>query len=317
MKHFLQQLLVILLLAIGAEAQSANPAIWCPPGATWTYNYGLFSEFGTVTVRYQRDTLVAGQPAQVLTRELKTSFWVVFPTVSAPGPTYKLSNVITRVVADRVEVQANGQFYKLYDFAALPGSSWLTAPVTPQGPCPSGLVRVNVDSVGRQVVAGRSLRWFRAHLTVAPGTTIAGYWPGRIYEQLGNVEQYMQPQSPICRGTDPGYMGPFLAFQATGVPTIGYNFTTGKLLASATARAAAAGFSAFPIPSAGLLTLQYPSGLKPSATLRLIDLTGRFLRHLPVPASGQLDLRGLPGGSYVLLLDQAGQASLAQRIVVE
>ena len=114
---------------------------------------------------------------------------------------------------------------------AQPGSSWITPRVVPQGPCPSELVAVNVDSVGTQRMAGRTLRWFRAHLTTLTGAAVLGQWPGCIYEQLGNVAQYRQPQSPTCAGTDPGYMGSFNKFQATGWPTITY--TTGVLLPTA------------------------------------------------------------------------------------
>ena len=310
-------LLTVLLLAAlvpAVRAQSANPAIWCPAGATWTYGYGLFNARGTVTVHYNRDTVVAGQSAQVLTRRLNT---VYFPG-PMPGSNIFLSSAVTRVVGDRVEVQANGQFYTLYDFAAQPGSSWLTAPVTPQGACPQGLVLVTVDSVGRQMVAGRSLRWFRARLTAAAGTTMAGAWPGRIYEQLGAVA-YMQPQSPICRGTDPGFMGPLMSFRAVDWPTIGYNSTTGTLLTSAQTRAEAAGFTAYPNPTAGLglLAVQLPSGLPADARLLLLDITGRQVRQQPARAGQRLDVRGLAGGTYTLVLREAGRPDLMRRLVLE
>ena len=309
-------MLLCVVLPLVIRAQSANPAIWCPTGAVWTYGYGVFNEFGTVTVRYQRDTLVAGQPAQLLTRQIQSSFWVFFPTVSVPGPAYRLPSVVTRVVADRVEVLANGQFRTLYDFAATPGSTWLTAPVAPQGACPQGLVLVTVDSVGRQLVGGRSLRWFRAHLAAAAGTTAAGSWPGRIYEQLGNVAQYMQPQSPICHGTDPGFMGSLVSFRATGWPSIGYNSTSGTLLASAAGRGLG-GFAVFPTPATVRLTLQLPTDLSGGAELRLFDLAGRLLRRQATLNSHEFDLRDLPAGIYTLVLQQPGQLAQARRVVVE
>lgn len=319
MRQQLLSLLLLLALHSASQAQSANLAVWCPAGATWVYNYGLFSEFGNLTVQYQRDTVVAGQSAQLLTRVIRSSFWVVFPTVSVPGPAYSLPKVITRVVGDRVEVHANGQFYTLYDFAALPGSSWLTVPVTPQGPCPSGLVQVNVDSVGRQLVAGRSLRWFRAHLTTGPGSTMAGNWSGRIYEQLGNVAQYMQPQSPICRGTDPGYMGSISSFRAAGWPSIGFNATSATLLATTQARAEAAGFVVYPNPMAGsgLLHVQLPPAVAQGAQLVLLDIMGRQVRQQKAIDGPLFDVRGLAIGSYTLLLRTPGQSALAQRLVLE
>jgi hypothetical protein len=314
------KLLLLLAFAFGANAQSANPAIWCPLGARWTYNYSEMSVSGSVAVWYAGDTLVGGQSVQKLLRTVTTTAYFA-PGVPIPGSTSSsiLPKVLTRVVNDRVEVQANGQFYTLYDFAATPGNSWLTAPVTPGGACPSGLVLVTVDSVGRQLVAGRSLRWFRAHLTAAAGTTAAGAWVGRIYEQLGNVAQYMQPQSPICGGTDPGFMGALVGFRATGWPNIGYNGATGTLLASAEARAQATGFAVYPNPTAGAgwLNLQLPAHAAPGAQLRLLDIAGRVVRQQQVSSGQALDVRGLPAGSYAVLFSEPGQPSLARRVILE
>lgn len=208
--------------------------------------------------RYARDTVAAGQPAQLLTRRLDTG--VMIGPVVGPTSARSLPSVVMRVVADRVEVRTNNQYYIHYDFAAVPGSSWATPRVVPQGPCPSELVAVNVDSVGTQRVTGRTLRWFRAHLTTPTGLPVQGQWPGRIYEQLGNLV-YMQPQSPTCAGTDPGYIGSFSKFRATGWPTIGY--TTGVLLPTAQARAEAGGAGPTPTPAPAPLRWCCPPQLVP------------------------------------------------------
>lgn len=308
MKRLLLSVLLLGLI-LTARAQSTVPAIWCPAGASWSYGYYLFEAEGTIAVRYVRDTVVAGQPAQLLNRQL-TEYSRASPTLFSSRP---LPSVVTRTVADRVEVLANGQFYTLYDFGAQPGASWLTPRVVPSGPCPAEVVRVTIDSVGTQLVAGRPLRWFRAHLTTPGGAAVYGNWPGRSYEQLGNL-LYMQPQSPTCAGTDPGFMGSFRSYRATGWPTIGYN---GTLLATAQGRAAAAGFSAFPNPGAGLFTLRLPAASEPGATLQLFDLASRLVRQLPVPANRQLDVRGLPAGTYTLLLTSPGELPAAHRLLVQ
>ncbi len=318
MKHLLLSLLLILPLAL--RAQSANPAIWCPAGATWTYRYILFLESGTVTVRYAGDVVIAGQPAQVLQRSLTT--YIYFgPGQTIPGGTVSLPDVITRVVGNRVEVQAYGQFYTLYDFGAPVGSTWLTPMVIPYGPCPqtTGLGTVRVDSVGTQLVGGRPLRWFRARLIPPPGVTYVGSWPGRIYEQLGNVAKYMQPQSPACPTTDPGEMWPMVSFQATGWPTINYNSMTGTLLGSTGARADAAGFVVYPNPSAGAAGLRvvFPAGFGPAGQLRLLDLTGRVVLVRPAQSGQLLDVRGLAPGIYSLQLNMPGAVSLVRRVVLE
>ena len=318
MRQLLRFLLLPLVAAAAAphaQAQAANPAMWCPPGATWTYGYGLFNEQGTVTVSYARDTVVAGQPAQLLTRRIN-SVTYIGPTAYLPNTPYNITSVVTRVMPDRVEVLAYGQFHTLYDFAAPVGSSWLTPLVTPHGPCaPShGLARITVDSVGTQLIGGQVLRWFRARVQ-APAGAQSGYWPGRIYEQIGST-QYMQPQSPICHGTDPGSMGGLVSYRATGQPAIGVNSSTGAIvLAAMESRASVAGFTAFPSPGAGPLMLQLPANLHPDAYLRLLDLSGRTLRELP--AVSQMDLSEVPAGTYFLRLEQPGAPALSRKIVRE
>lgn len=318
MKHLLLSLLLMLPLAL--RSQSANPAIWCPAGATWRYGYALFNERGTVTVRYANDVVIAGQPAQVLQRTLST-YYYIGPGQTVPGNTSSLPDVVTRVVGNRVEVQAYGQFYTLYDFGAPVGSTWLTPLVIPSGPCPqaSGIGTVRVDSVGIQQVGGHTLRWFRARLTAPAGTTYLGYWPGRIYEQLGNVATYMQPQSPGCPYTDPGYIGPMTTFQATGWRTISYNSANGMLLGSTQARAEAAGFSIYPNPSAGArgLRMTLPAGTGPAAQLRLLDLAGRVVLRRQALSGQVLDVRGLAAGVYTLQLSSPDATSLVRRVVLE
>lgn len=313
MKHLLLSLLLALPLAV--QAQSSNAGMWCPPGATWTYGFTWWSEQGTVTVRYARDTVVAGQPAQVLTRQLTTVF---FPGPT-PGANRYLSPIITRTVANRVEVWANGQFYTLYDFAAPPGSTWATPLVIPWGTCPPamGIVQIVVDSVGTRMLGGQVLRWFRPRV-VNPGVNTRGYWSGRVYEQLGSL-QYMQPQSTACPATDPGDMGPFQSFRAIGWPTIGYNASTGTLLRSTQARAEAAGFIVYPNPSAGAssLTVALPPGTNPASQLSLLDLAGRVVRRQPALSGQVLNVRGLTAGIYTLRLDTPGAASLVRRVVLE
>ena len=315
MKHLLRSLL-LLLLAPSGWAQSANPSMWCPAGATWTYQYGDLSSTGTLMVRYVRDTVVAGQVAQLLVRRISPCY-TLGPGACLPGPSYGLSSVVTRVVADRVQVWANGQFYTLFDFAAPPGSSWATPLVTPFGACASAVAQVTVDSTGRQVVGGRSLRWFRVHLTATAGTTATGSWPGRIYELFGNLAQYMQPQSPICHGTDPGFMGPFAGFRATAGPSVGYNAASGGLLAS-TPRAETGGLVVYPNPSAGAggLTLQLPPATG-KADLAVMDMVGRQVRCQKVTVGDVLDVRNLAAGTYILQLRAPGKAVISQRIVLE
>ena len=310
MKPFLFQLSLLVLLITSAQAQSANPAIWCPPGARWSYGYFDMSSSGTVTEWYAGDTVVSGQPAQVVRRRVTAT--------QRMGPSYSfaLPKVVTRVVGERVEVLANGQFYTLYDFAARPGQTWLTVPVTPTGTCAQGLVQVVVDSTGQQQVGGRTLRWFRMHLTGTTGTQ-PGTWSGRVYEMLGSL-YYMQPQSLICHGTDPGFMSPFVSFQATS-PAFSVTLRNGSVVLGTSTRADAAGFSVFPNPAAGArqLGLQLPAVLAPGARLRLLNGIGQEVRQQQTAPNKSFSVEGLPAGTYTLLLSEPGQRPLARRVTLD
>jgi len=313
MNRFFLQLAVVLLFTVSTKAQSTNPALWCPTGATWTYGYFDMTSVGTVTAWYSGDTLVTGQRAQIVKQRVTTT------SRFGPGYTYSfsISPVVTRVVADRLEVLANGQFYTLYDFAAQPGQNWPTVPVTPRGPCTQTVVQVRVDSVGLQQVGGRSLRWFRMHLTGASGTQ-PGSWSGRVYEQIGCVG-YMQPQSPICHGSDPGFMGPLQSYQAGGSQPFTVVLQGNNLVLDTRLRAEAAGFRAFPNPASGAskLSIQLPAQVGQIAELRLLDVLGREMRKQPALAGQQFDVSGLPVGTYTLLLCEPGQAPLARRVVLQ
>ena len=141
-----------------------------------------------------------------------------------------------------------------------------------------------------------------------------------MYELVGSVGQYMQPQSPICHGTDPGYMGPLTAFTANAPASVNYTVRNGRVvLGAAKARAEAAGFAVFPNPARAAAgpTVQLPPTATATARLVLLDATGRTVRELAAWPGQPLDVRGLPAGLYTLLLREAGQPVLARRLLLE
>ena len=81
---------------------------------------------------------------------------------------------------------------------------------------------------------------------------------------------------------------------------------------AAAAKAAPAG-QLFPNPAHGTATLRLPAGA-PRLALTLTDALGRTVRRYPAPATAEteLDLHGLPAGSYVVHCGAVGQ-----RLVVE
>jgi hypothetical protein len=115
LKHLL--LLMLLLCGGRAHAQSGG-AVWCPPGATWTYSFNFGPEYGDAQVRYARDTVVNGRTCQVLTQQI-VSRSLMYPTQGLI--TRSFPPLITAADADKVYVYANNQFFTLYDFAAQRG----------------------------------------------------------------------------------------------------------------------------------------------------------------------------------------------------
>ncbi|WP_165903777.1 T9SS type A sorting domain-containing protein [Hymenobacter gummosus] len=311
---------LLLLLAGAALATSASAqSLWAAPGATWTYSYALFWEYGDLTMSYAGPTTVAGQPAMRYDRTLLTKMRMS----SQPAQQTTLPGLVLRADADRLYVLANDQqFYTLFNFAAQVGDSWLTPASQPQAVCASTLVRLRVDSVGTAVVGGVSRRWLRLRLQTQAGQqpTFDRPWGGRIYEGLGPTQAYLLPQGVVdCGGTDPGYLGGMMCFRATGQPTVygGSAQQCSSIVTAATEQQAQRlGFEVYPNPSQGELTLRLPVAVGPQATVELRDLTGRCLLRAALPATGKLDVRQLPKGLYALSLHLPDQATPATRRVV-
>ncbi|GAA4380639.1 T9SS type A sorting domain-containing protein [Hymenobacter koreensis] len=168
-----------------------------------------------------------------------------------------------------------------------------------------------VDSVGRQTVNGRNLRWLRVHQENLPGNqpTFNRPWPGRIYEGIGAVGRYLQTSGYYCGGTDPGYMGSLLCFRATGqatyYPPANVRQSCTTILSSVGQQTTRYDFEAYPNPTDGPLEFRQPAG-PAGASYTLHDLTGRCLQTGAVPGTQRLSLAELPSGVYILGIRLAG-----------
>ena len=76
MKYSLLSFVLLPSFFSVAQAQSSNPATWCPPGATWTYGWAWWSERGTLTVQ---STLApeARKTIQRLDRSIRRASWMI------------------------------------------------------------------------------------------------------------------------------------------------------------------------------------------------------------------------------------------------
>lgn len=254
-------------------------------------------------MRYSGDVVLRGRRVQVLSRSGTT-----------PLGSQGLPTLFTYQSGDSLYFLHDSTFVLLYRFDAQPGDSWTTYSSHANGTCPQIPVRFTVDSVGVQQLAGRAVRWESVRLTTAYGTQP---W-GRIYEGIGGLWGFL-PSAPMCGGTCPDYVGQLRSYAATGQPTLtpAPNGWTLRPLLATEARATQAGFVAWPNPTAGLLRLQVPPAMQAGARLAVYDVAGRQLNEQALPASGQLDLRGWPSGTYVLTLRCPGYLPLTRRVVVQ
>ena len=78
------------------------------------------------------------------------------------------------------------------------------------------------------------------------------------------------------------------------------------------AEATVAQLSTYPNPAHEVLTIARPGLAVTGQTAAVLDATGRVIRTAVLPASGEMSLRGLPAGLYVLRV-----AGLSRRVVVE
>ena len=109
-------LITLALLPLLAYAQS-----WCPPGATWHYNYvasqGQYR--GYVRVHHESDTIILGETAQTL-----VGHWHYTWMPSLTNGDEPFGRWHTRTVGDRVELWTGSGFDTLFRFDAVPGDHW-------------------------------------------------------------------------------------------------------------------------------------------------------------------------------------------------
>ncbi|RTQ48928.1 T9SS type A sorting domain-containing protein [Hymenobacter gummosus] len=305
MKKLLLGLLVVGLGAAPAWAQSGGRGLWCPPGAVWQYMH-MFADLSTpgpvftpVRVSYAGDTIIGGQSCQVLQMVYASST--------------RIWRLYTRADADRVWLYAGGQFYKMYDFSARPGDTWLYQGGMAAGYfCPAP-TRLTVDSVGQQLIGGQQRRWF----TLANQPRL-----GRIYEGVGSLRQDFTPMRGACAPADPVTA---LLAQCYGTAAQPGLIVMGTMLscqaqptATHEARAEAAGFAVYPTVGSGTVTVKLPAGYA-RATVSVFSPAGQLVEQVAAAAATEtrLQLRHLPRGLYLLRVQQPGQPPLTQRLVLQ
>ena len=284
-------LLLSITISITCIAQS-----WCPPGATWTYEAGMFLA-GYNRMSYTGDTLIDGYSAQIIDR---TSA-IQYPQPQPGGwtqPYYEYTPVavITRFEDDVVYVRGGEVWDTLYWFGAMVGDQWSMAHVN-DTTCASFIV----SATGIDTIDGVPLRWL--DFEASP----------RLYERIGSVwDMFMYCPNWIVDG--PMGIRCYSDDEMSAILTVnsdqyGCNWLMGI------SELARSQIHIHPNPGTDHLNLQLPPG---DHHLKIFDQLGRSVIGMDrISDQAVIGTTSLPPGIYsVQIIDRNGR-SLHQRWIKE
>lgn len=179
-------LLFLSLLTSGtAFAQS-----WAAPGATWYYNYTYFNCTGFERIQRVGDTIIQGHQYDQL--ETYRKWRCIMPLDS--GEYTEPMRAFTRDDNGRVLLWRDSVDYVLYDFNAVPGSTWQAAvqmqiTVTP---CDTGTLYC--DSVSYMIANGDTLKMLYTHPLDWFTLNYTSYMP--VVEKIGALSNLFP--MPMC-----------------------------------------------------------------------------------------------------------------------
>ncbi|MCB0793745.1 MAG: T9SS type A sorting domain-containing protein [Flavobacteriales bacterium] len=274
---------ILLAASIAMTAQCGTAQSWCTPGATWTYEAGLFLA-GFIRMSYTHDTVVAGHTAQIIDRYSAIQYPQPPPGPTYGGPPvvgYTPIAVIARFEEDVVYTLGGGVWDTLYWFAAVPGDRWHPAHVNDTTCQP--LIVTDTSTI---IVDGLPLR----RLEVSGNTVI---------ERIGSTwDMFLYCPNWILDGPTGMrcYSDDDISFQL--VPGACEQFV-------GIDEQAGIQVHAYPTPGNDRFTLRLPTG---THLLHVCDLaghsvfTGRVSNGIPIDASAW------PTGNYLLRLPELGHA---------
>lgn len=291
--HLMRRHLLAALLVIPSGFTFGQS--WCPPGATWTYEAGLFLA-GFVRMEYVGDTLLDGYTAQRIDRYAA----IQYPQ-PPPGPTYggppiesQTSNAaITRFADDVVYTWQNGEWDTLYWFGASPGQGWTVAHNTdPQ--CDPFMV----SDTGTTIIDGIPLHWIQ----IEP-------WH-RVYERIGSTfDLFMYCPNLIVDGP----LG--LRCYRDGEIAVQFSGTNCEAFAGIADALDAPGTRPTPNPGTDQFTLQLPGGIQ---TITILDPIGNAVLNTRSSSSSvYLDTRAFRAGTYFVRIVDANGTMSTHRWVKE
>lgn len=235
---------------------SVQAQVWCPPGATWWYDYDhIAGGTGYAQVTYVADTVISGVSAQKLTAHV-SGYDQAFnqPIEQELDPLY------TALIGEVVSLWTGSEFDTLFRYQAVPGDHWL-----PAGNASPGTMYTVLDT-GSRAIDGTELHWWAMDL--GPNMNVT---TDTIYERMGGLRVFLRPEV-ILGVTDPEiwdlrcYEDESLSYTSGTAPAC--DFVT-----ALPDGALEIGMAILPNPATDRFTLSAPAG----SSYVVRDLTGRLV----------------------------------------
>lgn len=289
----------------------SNAQVWCPPGATWHYDYMNFAVEGFVKFEYNGDTTINTINCKKLDiTHSGYSYWNSQNyTYSEKKYTYDSLGVIYFYV-DSLSV-----FDTLYNFDAGPGDKWEMISFHNNHPQCDSVHFVNVLDTGTTIMNSTNLKWLYVNFHYQTDFGIFDSYD-TIYERIGTINQYMLPYDGCNAGLDVNEGGTFRCY-------VDNQFTLLKRTIEDCDEMPIVGviennldsyFEVFPNPTSGILKLENELQYK-IESLRLFDNTGKLvLQFKDLPS--EINLSGFQNGLYFIELITEGSI-IRKKVIIE
>ena len=287
---------------------SIKAQVWAPSGATWHYDWVEMATDGYAKVQYVFDSIVGGHLCKVLKIEKHTYNWITQNydnSIIGYEYTYLDNSIVYYYRYD--------QFFKLYDFNSISGSSWEVAGWNQSNPCDS-TGSIIVDSAGMTTINSFQLTF----LKVSPGPNSEWEYMDKIIERIGCMG-YMFPV-PNCVVDIPGpgqlrcyYDNEFGLYQRPGFPS-SCDYITGveKI------HPVSSHFKIYPIPTVSTITFEMNRQVEGEIFIDFFDILGNKIKEIETNKMKLvIDISNFDEGVYFVTVTNQSGFIWRQKIIKE
>ncbi|MCK9422691.1 MAG: T9SS type A sorting domain-containing protein [Bacteroidales bacterium] len=291
----MQKLIFIILTVISIQTVAQE---FAPIGAKWTYDQGTFNPDLTTyqTIESISDTMINGIPCKKLMKISRLS--------GIPDTSYLYAYSVT----DSVFFFAGNDFHLLYDFSALPGDTITLGFYTTYNGSPLKMV---IDSTGTININGQ----IKTLQYVSCGDGIIIEFGGIVIDGIGNIH-FMFPRLDLSLD------GPLRCYEDTntGLFINPYHYNNGwnfqdcdQIITGIDEPVTTSNVVIYPNPATQFLEI---TNLDRSTEYKFMDIQGRSVKSGVVFPSELVNLNDLPGGLYLLHL-QNSKLLTTKKIIVK